>query len=204
MCTPTRSSIRVVGESLKKLILLGALACAAPALAERPAYAPLLPVAKVDPATIAMPELAFTPTPEIERNYAKYFYFHRDNTDFETALADLRECDQMARKMSNASAQINVPYPYAGTMAGAGGGLLAAIIIDATKGAADRRSMRRLSMGNCMTFKDYKTYGLSKDLWTKFNWEEGNSEPEDAERIEKLRLQAKVASGPRPAVGGLN
>lgn len=192
------------GCKLNRLILLAALCCATPALAERPVYAPLLPVAKVDPATITMPELRFTPTPEIERNYSKYFYFHRDDTDFDTALADLRECDQMARKMSNAAPAVNVPYPYTNTLAGAGGGLIAALVIDATKGAADRRSMRRLTMTNCMTFKDYKAYGLLKELWIKFNWEEGNSEPEGSVRLEKLRMQAKVASGPRPVSGELN
>jgi len=185
-------------------MMMAALCCAAPALAERPVYAPLLPAAKVDPATIATPVLDFTPTPEIERNYVKYFYFHRDNTDFDSALADLRECDQYARKMSNAAPAINVPYPYTNTMAGAGGGLIAALIIDATKGSADRRSMRRVTMGNCMSFKQYKTYGLPKDLWQEFNWEEGFSEPEGTERLAKLRMQAKVASGPRPAKGELN
>lgn len=189
---------------MKQIAMLAALCCAAPALAERPVYAPLMPIAKVDPATLEMPQLDFSPTPEIERNYAKYFYFHRENTDFDTALADLRECDQLARKMSNAAPAVNVPYPYAGTMAGAGGGLLAALIIDATKGSADRRSMRRISMGNCMTFKQYKSYGLAKELWVKFNWEEGFSEPKESERIEKLLLQAKVASGPRPTRGELN
>lgn len=184
--------------------MIAMLCVASPVLAERPPYAPLLPVEKVDPATIEMPELAFTPSPEIERNYAKYFFFHRDGTDFETALADLRECDQLARKMTNAAPAINVPYPYTNTMAGAGGGLLAAMIIDATQGSADRRTMRRMTMKNCMTFKEYNSYGLSKELWVKFNWEEGGSEPPEAERIRKLRLQAKIASGPRPTVGGIN
>lgn len=184
--------------------MIAVLCIATPALAERPAFAPLLPIAKVDPATLEMPELTFTPAPEIERNFAKYFFFHRDDTDFETALADLRECDQLARKMNSAAPAINVPYPYTNTLAGAGGGLLAALIIDATQGSADRRSMRRVTMKNCMTFKDYKTYGLPKELWVKFNWEEGGSEPPEAMRIQKLRLQAKVASGARPVAGGIN
>ena len=182
---------------------VAALCCAAPALAGRPAYAPLKTLPAIDPATIATPQIDFTPTPEIERDYSKFFFFHRAETNFDTALADLRECDQMARKMSNAAAQINVPYPYTGTMAGAAGGLIAAIIIDATAGAAERRSMRRVSMGNCMAFKGYDAFGLPKALWVKFNWEEGNSEPDEDERIDKLRMQAKVASGPRPVRGAL-
>ncbi len=189
---------------MKNIAILTALCCAAPALAERPVYAPLMPIPKVDPAKVETPVLEFKATPEIEQDYAKYFYFHRDDTDFDTAVADLRECDQMARKMSNSAAAVNVPYPYAGTVAGAGGGLLAALIIDATVGASNRRSMRRLSMGNCMRFKEYKAYGLPKELWSQFNWEEGNVEPEGAVRLQKLRMHAKVASGPRPTKGELN
>lgn len=188
---------------MKRLILLAALCCAAPGLAAPPAYAPLKPLPPVDPATIEMPQLDFTPTPDIEKDYAKFFYFHRADTDFETALNDLRECDQMARNMNNAAAEINVPYPYAGTMAGAAGGLIAAMIIDATAGAAARRAMRRTSMANCMAFKDYDSYGLPKNLWVDFNWEEGNVEPDEKVRIAKLRLHAKVASGPRPTKGAL-
>ena len=192
-----------MGDSLKSLLCVVALVCAAPAVAGRPAYAPLKPLPAVDPATIETPQIDFSPTPEIERDYSKFFFFHRAETHFDTALADLRECDQMARKMNNAAAQINVPYPYTGTMAGAAGGVIAALIIDATAGAAERRSMRRVSMGNCMTFKGYDAFGLPKSLWTKFNWEEGNVEPDEDERIAKLRMHAKLASGPRPVRGAL-
>lgn len=192
-----------LGDKLKIIAMFTALSCASPALAERPVYAPLLPIAKVDPASVEMPALDFTPTPDVEQSYAKYFYFHRESTDFDTALGDLRECDQFARKMNNAAAPVNVPYPYEGTVAGAAGSVLAALIVDMTVGSADRRSMRRLSMGNCMRFKEYAAYGLPKELWTKFNWEEGNIEPEDEVRLEKLKMQAKVASGPRPTKGEL-
>jgi hypothetical protein len=52
-----------------------------------------------------------------------------------------------------------------------------------------------------MGFKDYKTYGLRKGLWTKFNFEEGLGEVGDEKRQRLLQMQAKVASGPRPAIG---
>ncbi len=51
----------------------------------------------VDVAAIALPALDFTPDPKHEKGFDKYYYFHRDGTDFPTALADLRDCDGLAR-----------------------------------------------------------------------------------------------------------
>ncbi len=53
-----------------------------------------------DQASVVMPELTFAATPEIEAVYDKYYYFHRADTNFTTALADLRECDAFARGLT--------------------------------------------------------------------------------------------------------
>lgn len=46
---------------------------------------------------IEMPDLAFDATPADAETYDKYFYFHRDGTDFDTAFNDfLMECDALA------------------------------------------------------------------------------------------------------------
>ncbi|MBI1402643.1 MAG: hypothetical protein GC147_05460 [Porphyrobacter sp.] len=45
---------------------------------------------------IAMPDLAYTPDPQIAADFDKYFFFHRDGTDFSTAYADITECDSLA------------------------------------------------------------------------------------------------------------
>ena len=58
----------------------------------------------------------------------------------------------------------------------------------------------RLS-NSCMRFKDYRVYGLPETLWERFNFEEGNRRVPEAERQRLLQLQARVASGPAPAVG---
>jgi hypothetical protein len=77
-------------------------ACAAGAAVAQPAPpAATKATAAVDPASVPMPKLAFTPDAEIERNYFKYFFFHRDGTDFATAYADLQECDGYARGLSH-------------------------------------------------------------------------------------------------------
>ena len=178
--------------------LAAALVSSAPARAQE---------AAIDPATIPLPNLAFTPNEGTIRNYDKYFYFHRDDTDFATALADLRECDGYARDISyrNSGAYAETPYPYAGTMSGAIGGALgnalAASIADATAGAAQRRRMRRINMRTCMSFKGYNTYGLPRSLWQNLSFEEGNARIPESRRQHLLEVQARVASGPRPSVG---
>ena len=64
--------------------------------------------------------------------------------------------------------------------------------------AGERRKQRRINMRNCMYYKGYDRYGLEKDLWQEFNFEEGNSREEAESRAQKLMMQARVASGPKP------
>jgi len=151
--------------------------------------------APIDPATIPMPALAFTPTPEIEGNYDKYFVFNRAGTDFATAHADLLECDGYARGLSHRGP--------VGTNAHLGivGGMLADSGSDMLYGSAERRRQQRHNMRTCMRFKEYRVFGLPKQIWETFNFEEGNRRVPEGERQRMLRIQARVASGPAPAVG---
>ncbi len=146
-----------------------------------------------DGSSIPMPELAFTPDEESQRNYFKYFYFHRADTDFATAYADIRECDDYTRDLA-----------IRGNGAMFGGGLLGAIAADAISGAGARREQRRMIMRTCMGYKGYSAFGLRKDLWEAFNFDEGNSSPPEPQRQAMLRVQARVASGPRPTVGEMS
>lgn len=164
-----------------------------------PAPAPL-PTA-IDPATIEMPDLNFTPTPEIVANYDKYYVFNRADTDFATAFADLQECDAYARGLAFHLAGGTVPYPYAGTMAGAIGGAIGSAMADAIFGSAERRKQRRMNMRTCMTYKGYRTFGLPKAIWEPFNFEEGLSRVDEQRRQRMLQVQARVASGPQPTMG---
>ena len=152
-----------------------------------------------DPATVATPKLDFAETPEDAADYDKYFYFHRDGTSFEEALADLRDCDGFARGLSSGYRYQETPYPYAYTAAGVAGGLIANAMMSAIFGSAEKRRLRRVNMRRCMGYKDYARYGLQKDLWQEFNFEEGFSAEEEGKRQAMLAQQAKVASGPRPA-----
>ena len=169
--------------------------------AATPEPAPTSAPAAIDPSTIDMPNLAFTPTPEAVSNYDKYYIFNREDTDFAAAYADLQECDAYARGLAFHMYGGTVPYPYAGTMAGAIGGAIGSAMADAIFGSAERRKQRRMNMRTCMTYKGYRTFGLPKEIWEPFNFEEGLGHVSEERRQYFLRIQARVASGPRPTVG---
>ena len=158
-------------------------------------------IAVPDPGTIEMPQLDFTPTARDAGDYEKYFFFHRADTDFEQAYADITECDALASGISYYSGG-GEPYPgYYATQYGIGGaigGVLGSVLADAIHGSALRRKVRRINMRNCMGFKGYQRYGLSKELWVEFNFEEGNGRKRDDVREAALLKQAKAASGPQP------
>lgn len=172
--------------------------------------APAATTLAIDPTTITLPDLAFQATPEIARDFEKYHYFHRAGTDFQTAYADILECDGYSRGFTyNAGTyQGPVPYPYAGTLAGGIGGALGATIgngiADAIWGSAERRRLRRVNMRTCMEFKGYHVYGLPERLWDQFNFTEGLTAVDPARRARMLQIQARVASGPTPQTGELS
>ena len=158
---------------------------------------------KIDVAAIPMPALAFTADAKFEKDFDKYYYFHRADTDFKTALADLRDCDNLSRGLASPFGNMETPYPYAGTLAGAAGGAIANLMVAAIFGSAQVRATRRVNMRRCMSFKGYERYGLPKDMWQEFNFEEGFSSLEEGKRQAYLKQQAKVASGEAPKTEAL-
>lgn len=204
-----------------KACLASAMALAAPApcvaaaqdampAASRASYlsdseSPFGPVSVTDEqrAAVTMPKLEFTPSPEHEQDFDKYYYFHRPDTDFATAYADISECDGYARGLSSGIGYAQTPYPYAGTMAGAVGGAIGNAMVAAIFGSAEKRRLRRVNMRQCMHFKGYERYGLAKDVWQEFNFEEGFSGLGEKERQVYLRQQALVASSSKPQARGL-
>jgi hypothetical protein len=155
-----------------------------------------------DPSKLSMPQLDFTATAGDDDDFNKFFYFHRDNTSFEDAYADIRECDALASGSniymgadSGATAAAMTQY---GLLPGAVGGAIASVAMDAIFGSAARREQRRVNLRNCMGFKQYQRYGLSRELWTAFNFEEGLGRKREPVRLQALAIQALVASGPRP------
>lgn len=172
-------------------------------LAESASPFGLISITVEEVAQIAMPELAFDATPEDQQNFDKYYYFNRPDTDFATAYADISECDGYARGLSSGITYQQPPYPYAGTMAGAVGGMIGNAMAAAIFGSAEKRRMRRVNMRKCMNFKGYERYGLSKDRWEPFNFEEGLSSVKEEDRQRCLKQQALVASSYKPMTKGL-
>jgi len=152
---------------------------------------------------VPTPALAFAETAEDVGSYQKYYYFHRSGTSFAEALADIRQCDEFARGLYGGDYYPDPAYTSMYGIGGAFGGLIGGAIAQAIYGSAEERRKRRVNMRRCMSFKGYERYGLSKDLWEEFNFEEGNRHVPEAERQHMLAMQAKVASGPQPAAEGL-
>lgn len=167
----------------------------------------LVPAAMVaeipDAAQLTMPALAFAGTPADALDYDKFFFFHRAETSFADAYSDIKECDALSSGISvymgGGSAATSAAMAQYGIGAGAIGGAIGGLIADAIFGSAERRKTRRINLRNCMGFKGYQRYGLNRDLWEKFNFEEGMGRKSDKVRENALQLQALVASGPRPS-----
>jgi hypothetical protein len=158
---------------------------------------------QIDPDAIKLPSLTFSPDPKHEKDFDKYYYFHRESTDFATALVDLRDCDGLSRGLASSFGYMNTPYPYNTNLAGVAGGAIANLMVAAIFGSAQVRATRRVNMRRCMYFKGYQRYGLPKDIWEQFNFEEGFSSLEEKKRQAFLMQQAKVASGDAPSTGAL-
>ena len=147
-----------------------------------------------DTAGVTMPVLAFASGGTEAADFDKYYAFHRADTDFATAYGDIAECDGYARGLQSGIGYMQTPYPYAGTMAGAVGGAIGNVMAVMIFGSAEKRRLRRVNMRTCMHFKGYQRYGLPKDLWDKFNFEEGLSGVSEEKRQAMLKQQALVAS----------
>jgi len=158
----------------------------------------------VDPAGVPMPSIGFAASAANAPDFDKYFIFHRAATDFATAYADLDECDNYASGRpggSNSSSTIaSAVASQFGLVGGVVGGMIAGAIAEAQMASA-RRKLRRGTMRTCMGYKGYSAFGLPKDMWEKFNFEEGSKPFPETQRMHYLRMQAKVASGPRPTAG---
>ncbi len=155
-------------------------------------------VTNADAANVEMPDMVFTATPSDREDYDKYYVFHRDDTDFATAYADIRECDGYASGLRSSIGYQPAYYPYTGTIAGSVGSALGSVLADAIYGSGERRALRRTNMRNCMFYKGYGRYGLPKDVWQTFNFEEGNRHVKAGPRDIMLRQQALVASSWEP------
>lgn len=148
---------------------------------------------------IEYPDIQFEETEADVKNYDKYFIFHRPDTSFDVAFGDINECDALARGAGYYSNNVSYYSPQAGVLGSAAGSIIGSLVADAIFGSAERRRVRRVNLRNCMAFKGYDRYGLEKERWQKFHFEEGFGEANDDKRRAYFLIQAKVVSGPKPA-----
>jgi len=151
---------------------------------------------------VLQPELAFEETRRTISNYHKYFYFHREGTEFAVAYSDIRECDLRARGLWQADAVYGLPKERAvdpnDTFLAAVSSPLVSGLVAALAAPADARRERRFGLRRCMFFKGYSRYGLSRKVFDRFNYE-----ATDDELTEVEPQQAIVASGERPEAESL-
>lgn len=156
---------------------------------------------KEEVAAIEMPQMAFDYAAVPPKNFDKYFYFHRPETSFDQAYADITECDSLGSGVNYYMRADDWAIQNAfnqGGLAGGVGGMIGSMLADAIFGSAARRQQKRVNIRNCMYYKGYDRYGLEKSLWQEFHFEEGLSRENADKRAAALKQQARVASGPQP------
>jgi hypothetical protein len=182
---------------------LGVALCASAAFARPGQEQPAAQFSAEQIAAITVPDLRFSPTSQSADEGGKYVFFHRKDTDFATAYADIVECDNFARGIAFHTGAMAVPYSSGGVLGGALGAVIGDAMADAIYGSDARRATRRVNLRTCMGYKEYDRYALPKGIWQTFNFEEGNRTLPEEERRKFLMMQAKVASGPTPEQGEL-
>jgi len=149
---------------------------------------------------VVVPNLTFTADAESEKNYWKYNYFHKSGVSFDTALADIREC--RLRSHVSTFGEVGGFVPYSGWAAGPAtraeisspiAGVVGGLIVGAAV-ASTMEVNRRFNMHECMSLKNYRQYGLPKDIWRQIN-------PDDPAMGDAI--QARIASGPAPTAEAL-
>jgi hypothetical protein len=149
---------------------------------------------------VAMPVLAYQPDPGIEADFEKYFFFHREETSFDQAFADITECDALAHGITKYGSDWPPTVSQRTMDLGHVLGSMTALTnpFDAIFGSGERRWIRRYNIRTCMFYKGYDRYGLEKTLWQAFHFEEGLGRKNEQVRLAALLKQARVASGPKP------
>lgn len=151
--------------------------------------APPLP----DPAAIVVPDLSGSMRPDVIRNGAKYFFFHREGVTFTTAHADLAECFLYLQPSSWESVSLNRFVPWdtrpgrKTTFSSNPYGLVGALIVGAVEGTLNHRDYQAKMRSCCMEPRGYVRYGVPEDIWKRVT-----ALPEE----QAIAVLAKIASGP--------
>ncbi|MBK8373982.1 hypothetical protein [Sphingorhabdus sp.] len=146
-----------------------------------------------DPTTISVPDVTPSADPKIREDGYKFYYFHSPDVSFETAYQDLRDCRAHLVSAGPAAVPGFIPWGeqhrrevFQGTpMYGIVGVAMAAIIVPKMIRGQHSNKMRR-----CMGTRGYDRYAIAESVFDKLN---------DGEEQQLILMQAKLASGPKPA-----
>ena len=143
-----------------------------------------VPATFPDPTTIVVPDIkADTRSLGNER---KFFVFHRENTTFIEAEADVRFCMRYINQTMFPPMPDYVPWEEQAPAGAAPryAGVIGQIVVD---GVA--RSLRQSNIMRCMLPRGYARYRVSEGMWRDINYRDLES---------SILVQAKIASGPIP------
>ena len=137
-----------------------------------------------DPSTIVAPDIAADKRSLGNEN--KFFVFHRSDTSFAAAEADVRFCMRYINQTMFPPMPDFVPWddPAPAGEAPRYAGIIGQMVVD---GVA--RSLRQSNVMRCMLPRGYARYRISEGLWKEINYRELES---------SIMIQARIASGPTP------
>lgn len=149
--------------------------------------APTLP----DPATIIVPDLSGSADPVVVDNGWKYFFYHRADTSFAEAHADIADCYRFLTPAGWGNVTLPRFVPWVEKPAGERydtnnqAGLVGLAIGGMIEGTLSRRD-RQSKMRRCMEPRGYTRYGVAEEIWEKVA---------DMPPAQGIAVQAKIASG---------
>lgn len=161
------------------------LFCASPVFANT---ADILP----DPATITVPDLSGSKAPEVVKDGWKFFFFHKPGVSFANAHADFSDCYRFIAPTGYGDTIVGTFVPWREEdirtdrdvntgYAPLGGVIMRVFNIEGSMARGDRQ----MKMRRCMETRDYKRYGVARDIWEKMAAMEAG---------EAIAMQAKIAS----------
>lgn len=146
-----------------------------------------------DPASITVPDLSNSSDPVVLENGWKYFFFHRRDTSFAEAHADITDCYRFLSPASWANVKLPRFVPWDDRAAVTfdssrtwNYGLVGELIGGMVEGTLMRRD-RQSKMRLCMETRGYTRFGVAEEIWENVI----AKPPEEA-----IAIQAKLASGP--------
>lgn len=145
-------------------------------------------------ASIVIPDLSGSKAPSVVKDGWKFFFFHKSGVSFADAYADFSDCYRFIAPSGyvDVSESSFVPWREESTSRDRavrngytplGGVIVKVFNLEGSLAQGDRQAKMR----RCMEPRDYKRYGVAKEIWEKMS---------KMQAEEAISMQAKIASGP--------